>query len=454
VLALPAYAGRNQFTTFEGGSMLTTSGTGHALDEIVELGDNWLRVVLYWKQVAPQVNSSVRPAFDARNPNAYPAEGWGVYDQLFADAKQRGMKVLVTISGPVPKWATKTRKDNVNDPNPKEFEQFVTAVGKRYGEQIDSWSIWNEPNHPDFLGPQYRKGKPYSPRLYRKLFTSGVRGLVSSGNSSDLILIGETAPRGTPRVVAPLAFLRGVLCLNERYQRIGGCGKLAGIGGYAHHAYSTRLGPLFKPEEQDDVTIGVLSRLTKALDKAARAGALKRGLGIYLTEFGVQSHPDPFVGVPLDKQAEYRSMSEKIAYDNPRVHSFSQYLMRDDWPRTGNKRERYGGFESGLRYADGRIKPVYEGFRLPLVARRKGAKVKLWGLVRPTKGVTQARILRADKAGSFQLLKTVSTNGRGYWNAGDSYKKGRRWKVEWTSPEGKIYAGPPTRSYDWHSGGR
>ena len=30
------------------------------------------------------------------------------------------------------------------------------------------WSIWNEPNQPQFLMPQYRKGKPYSPTLYRK----------------------------------------------------------------------------------------------------------------------------------------------------------------------------------------------------------------------------------------------------------------------------------------------
>ena len=28
-------------------------------------------------------------------------------------------------------------------------------TGKRYGEQVSQWAVINEPNHPDFLGPQY-----------------------------------------------------------------------------------------------------------------------------------------------------------------------------------------------------------------------------------------------------------------------------------------------------------
>ena len=75
------------------------------------------------------------------------------------------------------------------------------------------WSIWNEPNHPQFLLPQFVKNKPHSPRIYRNLFLAAQRGLRASGNGADAVLFGETAPRGTPRVVAPLAFLRGALCL-------------------------------------------------------------------------------------------------------------------------------------------------------------------------------------------------------------------------------------------------
>ena len=54
---------------------------------------------------------------------------------------------------------------------------------------------------------------------------------------------------------------------------------------------------------------------------------------IYLTEFGIQSKPDPIAGVGLRGQAEYLAISERIAYANPRVVAFSQYLMVDDQPR-------------------------------------------------------------------------------------------------------------------------
>ena len=57
------------------------------------------------------------------------------------------------------------------------------------------------------------------------------------------------------------------------------------------HPYTTKFGPFFQPANQDDVTIGVLSRLVKALDRAASAGALPRRLPIYVSEFGVQSYP-------------------------------------------------------------------------------------------------------------------------------------------------------------------
>ena len=57
-------------------------------------------------------------------------------------------------------------------------------------------------------------------------------------------------------------------------------------------------------------------------------------MGVYLTEFGIQSFPDRLLGVSLARQAEFIAISEHIAYRNRRVRSFSQYLWRDDEPRT------------------------------------------------------------------------------------------------------------------------
>ena len=44
----------------------------------------------------------------------------------------------------------------------------------------------------------------------------------------------------------PLAFLRGMLCLDSKWRKSKSCGALE-ADGYAHHAYTTSAGPRFKP---------------------------------------------------------------------------------------------------------------------------------------------------------------------------------------------------------------
>jgi hypothetical protein len=448
-VAMPAaaQASANQTMTFEAPRELLDDATrDKAFDEIGSLGVNHIRQLVYWHDYAPAANSSTRPNFDASDPAAYPAGTWDRLDRLFAAAQARGIAIQLTLTGPVPKWASKGGHDTVTDPDAQEFGQFATAVGRRYGDRVSLWSIWNEPNHPDFLRPQYRHGQPASPRIYRKLFQAGAAGLRASGNQGDTILMGETAPIGNDNVVRPLAFLRGALCLSKSYKKSKHCAQLD-ADGYAHHPYTKKSGPRYKPPNHDDVTIGVVARLISALDKAAKAGALRHGQGVYLTEFGVQSTPDPFVGVSLTRQAEYIGIAEQIAFSNPRVKSFSQYLMADDPPRPGPRISRYSGFETGLRTSTGEEKPAYEAFRLPLVVKDYGRSDVLWGRVRPFPQQTTVVIQRADKGKPFRDYKTVQTNAAGVFGFKAPHAKGRRYRVHWTAPDGHVFSGPPIRSY-------
>jgi hypothetical protein len=351
------------------------------------------------------------------------------------------MTAQLTLTGEVPKWATKRKKGHVNDPSAKLFGKWARAVTARYGSFINDWSIWNEPNHPQFLGPQYKKGKPHTPRLYRKLYVAGekaIRG--TAGNERDRVLFGETAPIGNVNVVSPLAFLRGALCLNKNYKAKGKCKKLR-IDGYAHHAYTRKQGPSFVSTDPDEVSIGSLGRLTKALDKAAKAKRIDRNRGIYLTEFGIQSWPDKLAGVRPSRQAEYTAMSEKIAYANPRVKAFSQYLMRDD-PKQGNA---YPGFESGLRTNKGKKKPAYDAFMLPLVATRYGSNDVLWGRVRPATGPTQVVIEHKVGKGKWKRLTAVQTSG--VYGFRTEHRSKHRYRAKWTRPDGSTVTGPPIRAY-------
>ena len=425
-LAAPAQASSGQFTIFEAPRELSSSDPAlraATLDEIQALGAKWIRLVVYWKDVAPAPDEKAPPAgFDPADPDSY---DWSKYETAIRDAHGRGMKVLVTLSGPVPRWATGKKKGHTYKPSPVLFGQFAAAAAHRYADAVAQWSIWNEPNHPQFLTPQFVKRRPYSPTLYRALFKAGAKGL-RNGGETGRVLGGETAPRGTPRVVAPVTFARGFLR----------GGKLKTLGGYAHHPYTTKAGPKYRPANRDDVTIGVLSRLSKALDSRGY-----RRLGLYLTEFGIQSKPDPYVGVSESRQAEFRSIAERIAYRNPRVKAFSQYMMRDDLPREGSPSARYSGFESGLRHSSGDPKLAYNAFRLPLVADRGDRRVTLWGIARPAAGKTRVRVEYRSKKG-WRKLEVDATNRRGVWSTTTRYVKGRSYRVKWggfTAPRTRVY---------------
>ncbi|MBS1870065.1 MAG: cellulase family glycosylhydrolase [Actinobacteria bacterium] len=446
-LLLPAAladASSRQFTTVEAPSELLYSGSPNAaLDTIKDLGATAIRVQLIWSQVAPDPDATRAPSFNQTDPNAYPAGAWARWDAAIDGARARGLKVYLTITGPAPRWATAAKRDGLTKPDAEAFSKFASAAGRRYGSKVSWWSIWNEPNLGKLLKPI--KGLQ-SATIYRQLYLQAYSGLRSVGVHAP-ILLGELAPIGNTfrdqGTIHPLQFLRKVLCLDSRWHKSRKCGKVP-TQGFAMHPYTPRFGPTFQPQNRDDVTIGVLSRLVKALDRAAKAGALPRRLPVYVSEFGVQSYPDTQFGVRLATQSDFRSIGERMAWANPRVKSFSQYLLRDDPPTPG----AHGKFESGLFLYKGDVpKPAYYGFRLPLVvAKGKHGHAALWGFVRPAHGrAGSLEIQVKDRRGGWKKLATQRYGGSGYWKRGATTKPGRQWRVVWTDPStGTQWAGSAT----------
>jgi hypothetical protein len=459
-LPAPAFASHSQATYFEANPLLLNGTTRAAtFTQLQRLGVRALRLELAWSDVAPGSTSATKPSFEATNPAAY---GWGAYDAVITEAARLHWKVLLTVTSPVPRWATSNKKaPYVTRPDPKDFQEFMTAVGRHYGSVVTAFSIWNEPNHPAFLLPQWNSnGTPASPRIYRGLFQAAYTGLQAAGLASPAILFGETAPTGYSKVnvhregsrallhdVAPLAFLREALCLNSRYRKSSSCSLLP-MAGYAHHAYTIPAGPHYVDPNRDDVQIGTLSRLSTALDKAAAVHAIPAHLPIWLTEFGVQSKPNKYLGVSAAQQAEFDAISEQIAWSNPRVTAFSQYLLKDDPVGGAPGASVHGGtvgFQTGLEYVNGKPKPLYAAWPVPLTATKTHGGFSLWGLVRPATGATQLTVLVLLKGShSYRTLKTVTTNSLGYWTLHTSVR-GQYFRVRWTSPEGARYEGPPIK---------
>jgi hypothetical protein len=492
----PALASHSETVFFEAPRDLiwvTPAQRAATIAKLRSLGVHALRIVLYWGDVAPKPTAKKMPHFNQASPSSYK---WGYYNAVIDTVTALHWTVLLTISGgPAPRWATAGARDQFTNPSAKDFGLFTRAVGRHYGKLVKLYSLWNEPNQPQYLRPQYVHGKLYSPGLYRSLFLAGYNGLKASGNFSGMkVLMGETSPVGvrSAGIPAPLAFLRGVLCLNSNYRPIGHCGRLP-ADGYAQHPYSVKTGPFWTPPAadggNDDVTIGTVARLVTALNRAASAGALRPGLSVYLTEFGVQSYPNHVLGVSLQQQAEFQAISEKLAWENPRVVSFDQYLLRDDPPKVA-------GFTSGLETYSGQTKPVYDGFRVPLVVTRTSTGASFWGLVMPlaapppppstpkgstgstgasgasgstgTTGSTShtgatattaankhasinaARVTlqyTSDGGRVWRTLETVNTSASGVWSATGRYVGHRMWRVKWTSATGTTYYGAPTRCY-------
>ena len=184
------------------------------------------------------------------------------------------------------------------------------------------------------------------------------------------------------------------------------------------------------PPKRDDVTIGVLSRLSRALDLAARAHAIT-GAPADLPDRvrGPEQAQPASSACPVAQQAEFDAIAEKIAWTNARVAAFSQYLLRDD-PLGGKPGASVNGgtigFQTGLEYVNGKPKPLYFGWPVPLTVSKTGHGYSLWGLVRPTHRRDEgdgARAARRARA-SYRTLKTVTTNSLGYWTLHSSTQGG------------------------------
>jgi Cellulase (glycosyl hydrolase family 5) len=436
----PAQASRSEWSMFEDHPTLVNSGGAirqQTLDTIRALGADTLRIEVKWAEVAPSPNAKRKPAFTATDPAAYP--GFEPYDDLVRRAVGMGFRVMITLAPDAPRWATARGRGRNYKISATQFGAFARAVGRRYSgifgglPAIKFWSIWNEPNHVFFISPRAQ-----APRIYRGMVQRGVPALRATAPRGSKIFVGELAPVGTAtKVIGPLRFLRGWLCLNKRWKKVrrGSCRhfKKVRANGFAHHPY----GPTTRvPARRDIINMLAIRRLGAALDRSARAGRIPRGLPIYSTEFGYQSNPpDPFVSTTPARQAELINVMEEYSYRYARLKSYSQYLMYDDVARSGSSALRWAGFQTGLRFASGKDKPAYEAFKLPLVVHKRRHGVSIWGHMRPGSGARYVQLQRRSGGRFVNAGAPIRTNSGGYFSA----KRGARGQFRY-----EAFSGPPS----------
>jgi len=126
---------------------------------------------------------------------------------------------------------------------------------------------------------------------------------------------------------------------------------------------------------------------------------------------------------------------------------------------------------SGLETYNGKAKPAYNGFRLPLVVTRTSTGVTFWGLVRPlgapaapkpptgstgptgatgathSNGRTVVLEYSSDGGHSWHTLSRLQASSSGAWSASGRFAADRLWRVEWASSSGQTFTGAATRAY-------
>jgi hypothetical protein len=353
LFAAPALASTGQVSVIEDDAHLEANPAA-TLERMRLLGADVVRVSVPWQTIAPDPSSAHVPAgFDAADPAAYPAAGWGLWDEIVTDARRDGITVDLDLMGGAPRWARGPGRPAGNsnpnwEPSPAAFGQFVRAIATRYSGSYDPalgrtvpggagdlprvgfWSIWNEPNYGPSLAPQGVPGNlgvENSPRMYRQMLDAAWAALLATGHgpATDTILIGELAPRGADEWgvfsgMKPLVFLRALYCVSSAYRSLGGeAARIRGCPttaagsrrfraqhpalfeatGVADHPYLRWYPPTVEPDPDptngsstaDYASLAVIGHLTGALDRLQRVYGSSRRLPVFDTEFGYITSP-------------------------------------------------------------------------------------------------------------------------------------------------------------------
>jgi hypothetical protein len=466
----------------DGGAIAGNPVADATFRQFRSLGATYARIFVSWSGVAPQNSSSTEPAgFNATDPNAY-GNAWSVYDQAVEDAARYGIKVDLIVAGGAPQWA-EPPVPTVTHYNPffafnmdmQKWGQFVTAITTRYDGHftpagsstplpaVHFWTVWNEPNFGEDLGPQAIDGSKYSvaPAMYRQVLNAAWGPLHINGHSHDTILAGGYAarglvgrptgghPQGLPGYFGqtkPLTFIRTMYCLNTKYKPLKGktateegCPTsksaqrkfrsqnpaLFSASGVADHPYPDNGSPLTDGKgDPNFASFPDLGNLAKTMDKVVRHYGSHKKFAIYNDEYGYITHP-PARSHYLSpaKAAVDINWAEFLSYKNPRVKSYMQYEVKDPTQQAGP----YAGFASGLEDPSGQKKATYAAYNLPVwmpvTSFKHSKKVEVWGDARPANfekhfGAQSVQIqLQKGGHGSWKTIKTEKiTKSGGYFD--------------------------------------
>jgi hypothetical protein len=386
-----------------------------ALEHAVKAGAAAIKVPVFWDTIAPVK----RPAGFKPSDPLDPAYYWKGLDTELRLIRSHGLEPSVYIAGP-PDWA-KRKLDGFQRVDPAQYRLFVLAAVRRYSgdtqglPRVRYWEAWNEPNKVPG-----REFKPGAADWYRELVNAFARSAHTvKGNA---VIAGGLAPFGISTAVAPLAFMRSLLCLSPGRKPHVTCRAKVNFDIWSTDPYSAG-GPTHQAYRKNDVSIGDLPEMKAVLDAGVRLGHVvsTQPVRFWVTEFSWDSDPPDPKGVPAAlegrwvAEALYRMWSSGVSL-------VTWFTLRDQPVRTSPYQS--GLYFRGSSLADDRPKPALTGFRFPFVAFPRAKKnVFVWArtptgkaatIVVEQRGSSGWRRLGAVRANSAGIASaTLSARGRG-----------------------------------------
>jgi hypothetical protein len=357
--------------------MLTPAKQPDAFALMRGAGAGAVRLLVPWDQIAPTTMPS---GFDASDPND-PNYRWGGLDATVEAAETAGLTPILNVLG-IPKWARIVGSKKAGTPRPADLGLFATALATRYDGAdpslpvVHDYMLWDEPNLSLHLNPA-------SPASYRAM-VNAFAASVHAVDPANLVIAGALDPYGHKKSrkqtwysVAPLAFMRSLLCVSKGAHPHATCHNQIHFDVWSHHPY-TFGGPFGKAKNPDDVELGDLPRMKAVLQAGVRLHRVvsAQPVQFWVTEFGWDTNPPRPHGASLSLAARWTAESLHQMWLSG--VSLVTWFLIDDEPSPSP-------YQSGLYFHAGSLenakaKPGLTAFRFPFVAYLgKKSTVSVWG---------------------------------------------------------------------------
>ncbi|GAA3824121.1 cellulase family glycosylhydrolase [Nocardioides panacisoli] len=295
------------------------------MDHLAAAGASWLRVDVGWATLQP----------DGPGPFA----GWytDLLDDVLARAHRLGLKVILAL-WQTPAWASTSGSPYAPPTHDSDFAEAIGTAAQRWGDDVDAWEVWNEPNFDAFF-------EGADPATYTRLLCAAYPAVKHYDQSP--VLLGGLMYNDDD-------------WLREAYE----AGAKDCFDGVATHPY---VGPSNAPP--DTPAVGAKWRLTATpavRDVMKEYGDARKQ--IWITELGWSSGPDS-KGNPWDIPVSPQTQAKFLRQAVELVRTRYPYVGPIIWYRDvdGRSRSYQDGF--GLFHPDLTPKPALGAFEAAVRGR-------------------------------------------------------------------------------------